>query len=122
MPPEFDPAWEYFVPDPEIEQPAATGFDGSQFGSYRLIRSVTCARCKVPFAGRTGATYCSKTCRGRSTPQRPPVTHPPGRCQRCGGCLAGRRRRFCSDRCSNRFHVSQHKGRSRSGYRNSWGS
>ena len=117
MPPEFDPAWEYFVPDRDVEDAIGAqdllGFqaDGFRFFKRSVVRKVqknrvhpiswSCSRCGVPFkpkAARNGThtVYCSAACfydaRAEATRARLAAI-PTGRCRWCGGATGPRVRK-----------------------------
>jgi hypothetical protein len=112
MPPEFDPAWEYFTGDPDLAAaPDRPGInlDYSQIGAFRFGRlsvvrkarsdrvvpeSFPCLNCRTPFEprrGRHGAAahskYCSKPCwwmhREKLIDDRLAAI-PAGKCKWCG--------------------------------------
>lgn len=99
MPEEFDPAWEYFVPDPEVAEAvshATQGFDGLGIEDRRLDRDGAVSGFRFG-RGRPDAFVC------RLAPERP-VERVGVANRLCGGCgrpFAPDRtsRKYCSDEC-----------------------
>lgn len=121
MPEEFDPAWEYFTPDPEIEDESpevSLDFyrDGLRFGcgnpdtercytpgGGKSPEETACEGCgKVFLKSRLNARRCSKKCGGRDE-------IPESRICRCGKPFRPQRKTsfFCSVICTGRVYENK---------------
>lgn len=103
MPEEFDPAWEYWTPDPEIAElldPPAGGLDALGVNPLRSADAETPTGFRFGVGNPDRFTAWVK---GERTPKPPPVVIPEVECGRCGKTFCPDRpgRRYCSVGCSS---------------------
>lgn len=101
------------VTDSCLADAQRTGDAGVRGGQVIAKGRRACKECSAQFTGATAQAYCD-ACRFPAAGQPAPVD---GACARpgCGERLEGRRRKWCSDRCSE--VVAQQVGRQRSAAR-----